>query len=369
MNKRVAVLPGDGIGAEITIEAVELLETVGKQFGAEFEFNYGDIGGNAVDVHGTPLPDATVELCRASDAVLLGAVGGPKWDNEPRERRPETGLLGIRKALQVFANLRPIKVFPELSAASPLKPEVVDGVDFVIVRELTGGLYFGEPKERRNGPDGPEVVDTLRYSEKEIERILRVGFELAQKRGGRLTSVDKANVLESSRMWREIAQRLSSEYADVELSHLLVDNCAMQIVKSPGQFDVVVTENLFGDILSDESAVVTGSLGMLPSASLGANGVGLYEPVHGTAPDIAGKGLANPMATFLSTAMMLRHSFGMDEAADAVEQAVSDVITEGMRTADLAGPGESYLSTREISEQIKNNVKRREPIGSKNTVR
>jgi 3-isopropylmalate dehydrogenase len=274
--------------------------------------------------------------------------------------RPEAGLLGIRKALGLYANLRPVTVFPALTDASPLKPDVVRGVDFVIVRELTGGLYFGTPRERRTGPVGLEVVDTLLYTEAEIERILRLGFEVARGRRGRLTSVDKANVLESSRVWREIAERLAPEYPDVELNHLLVDNAAMQLVRNPGQFDVIVTENLFGDILSDEAAMIAGSIGLLPSASLGESGPGLYEPVHGSAPDIAGRGIANPLATFLSVALMLRHSLGMPAAASAVEGAVRAVLEEGWRTADLARAGDPVVSTAEMGERVRAWVKRGE---------
>jgi 3-isopropylmalate dehydrogenase len=274
--------------------------------------------------------------------------------------RPEAGLLGIRKALGLYANLRPVTVFPALTDASPLKPDVVRGVDFVIVRELTGGLYFGTPRERRTGPAGLEVVDTLLYTEAEIERILRLGFEVARGRRGRLTSVDKANVLESSRVWREIAERLAPEYPDVELNHLLVDNAAMQLVRNPGQFDVIVTENLFGDILSDEAAMIAGSIGLLPSASLGESGPGLYEPVHGSAPDIAGRGIANPLATFLSVALMLRHSLGMPAAASAVEGAVRAVLEEGWRTADLARAGDPVVSTAEMGERVRAWVKRGE---------
>ncbi|MDQ0188957.1 3-isopropylmalate dehydrogenase [Alicyclobacillus cycloheptanicus] len=357
MNKHITVLPGDGIGPEVTAEAQKLLEEVAVQFGHTFEFTAAHIGGAAIDAEGTPLPEQTVARCKASDAVLLGAVGAPKYDRGPASGRPEAGLLGLRKALDVFANLRPITVFPPLAAASPLKDEVLTNVDFVIVRELTGGLYFGTPRERIQTDHGLEVVDTLRYSEQEIERILRLGYQIAQQRGKRLTSVDKANVLESSRVWRETAERLHAEYPDVELNHLLVDNAAMQIVKDPGQFDVIVTENLFGDILSDEGAMITGSIGMLPSASLGAGGPGLYEPVHGSAPDIAGKGIANPLASFLSAAMMLRHSFGMFAEADAVEQAVQQVLADGLRTADIAGPGDTPLSTAEMGEAVRTRLR------------
>ncbi len=353
MKKQITVLPGDGIGPEVTNEACRLLEAVGTEFGHTFSFTFAHIGGAAIDATGTPLPEETVAACRVSDAVLLGAVGAPKYDRGPASGRPEAGLLGLRKALGVFANLRPITVFPALAKASPLKDEILESVDFLIVRELTGGLYFGTPRERIETPNGLEVVDTLRYTEHEIERIIRLGYETARTRGRRLTSVDKANVLESSRVWRETAERLHVEYPDVELSHLLVDNAAMQIVKNPGQFDVIVTENLFGDILSDEGAMITGSIGMLPSASLGQGGPGLYEPVHGSAPDIAGKGVANPLASFLSVALMLRQSLGMAAEADAVESAVNRVLADGLRTADIAEPGQSALGTAEMGDAVR----------------
>lgn len=350
--RRIAVLPGDGIGPEVTDEAVRVLNAVAEQYGHTFSFSYGEIGGCAVDELGTPLPDETVALCQDSDAVLLGAVGGPQWDHGPAHLRPETGLLGIRKALGLYANLRPVRLFPGLLNASPLKPEVVDGVDVVIVRELTGGLYFGTPRERRVGERGLEVVDTLCYTQTEIERILRLGFELAGARGGRLTSVDKANVLESSRLWRETAEQLKSEYPDVTVSHMLVDNTAMQLIRDPRQFDVIVTENLFGDILSDEAAMITGSIGLLPSASLGVSGPGLYEPVHGSAPDIAGQHKANPLAAILSVALLLRHSLGLQAEADAVEGAVEAVLEAGHRTIDLAGRGQPSLSTRDMADKV-----------------
>jgi 3-isopropylmalate dehydrogenase len=358
--KRIAVLPGDGIGPEVVSEAVRLLEQVASLWDVQFEFQYGRVGGAAIDEDGEPLPSWVVELCRASDAVLLGAVGGPKWDRGPAHLRPEAGLLGLRKALGLYANLRPVTVFPALVEASPLRADVVQGADFVIVRELTGGLYFGTPRERRQGPDGLEVVDTLRYTEREIERILRLAFEIARGRNGRLTSVDKANVLESSRVWREIAERLAADYPDVELTHLLVDNAAMQIVRNPRQFDVMVTENLFGDILSDEAAMITGSIGLLPSASLGDGGPGLYEPVHGSAPDIAGTGKANPLATFLSVALMLRHSLGMPDAAAAVERAVREVLDDGWRTADIARADNRVLNCAEMGDAVRRRLKRRD---------
>ncbi|WDL97988.1 3-isopropylmalate dehydrogenase [Alicyclobacillus sp. ALC3] len=357
MIKHISVLPGDGIGPEVTNEACRLLETVGAEFGHTFSFTFAHIGGAAIDAAGTPLPEETIAACRASDAVLLGAVGAPQYDRGPASGRPEAGLLGLRKALGVFANLRPITVFPALAKASPLKDEILKNVDFLIVRELTGGLYFGTPRERIETPEGLEVIDTLRYTEHEIERIIRLGYETARTRGRRLTSVDKANVLESSRVWRETVQRLQAEYPDVELNHLLVDNAAMQIVKNPGQFDVMVTENLFGDILSDEGAMITGSIGMLPSASLGNGGPGVYEPVHGSAPDIAGKGVANPLATFLSVALMLRQSLGMAAEADAVERAVNHVLTDGLRTADIADIGQSALGTAEMGDAVRDRLR------------
>ncbi|MCL6516089.1 3-isopropylmalate dehydrogenase [Alicyclobacillus sp.] len=352
MEKRIVVLPGDGIGPEVTGEAVRLLGAVGERFGHRFEFQFAKIGGAAIDETGVPLPDETLRACLASDAVLLGAVGGPRWDRLPGPQRPEAGLLKLRKALGVYANLRPITVHAPLAGASTLKPEVVEGVDFVIVRELTGGLYFGA-KERRQGEHGVEVTDTLVYTEQEVERILRLGFELARQRRRHLTSVDKANVLESSRLWREIAERLAPEYPDVTLTHLLVDNAAMQLVKNPRQFDVIVTENMFGDILSDEAAMITGSIGLLPSASLGSGGPGLYEPIHGSAPDIAGQGLANPLATFASVAMMLDYGFGLAEEAAAVRRAIAEVLSEGWRTADIAAGGPA-ISTEQMGEKVRN---------------
>ncbi|SIS58729.1 3-isopropylmalate dehydrogenase [Alicyclobacillus vulcanalis] len=357
MTKKIAILPGDGIGREVTAEAVKLIHVVAEAHGERWSLEEGLIGGSAYDATGNPLPEETVRLCRAADAVLLGAVGGPKWDQLPGDRRPEAGLLGIRKALEVFANLRPIQTWPGLLAASPLKRELVEGVDFIIVRELTGGLYFGEPKARLNG--GEAVVDTLHYTRDEIRRVVRVAFDLAKSRRGRLTSVDKANVLESSRVWREVVEEVAADYPGVTVEHLLVDNAAMQIVTRPKTFDVIVTENMFGDILSDEAAVITGSIGMLPSASLGEKGPGLYEPVHGSAPDIAGQGLANPLATFLSVALMMRHSLQLPHAADAIEQAVYGVIERGVRTRDLARAGEAFVKTAEVSAMVCEDVQRR----------
>ncbi|MBS4191504.1 3-isopropylmalate dehydrogenase [Bacillus sp. FJAT-49705] len=353
MKKRIAVLPGDGIGKEVVKGAIEVLQAVAERFGHQFYFQYGKIGGEAIDAVGTPLPDETVELCKQSDAVLLGAVGGYKWDRQPVHLRPERGLLKIRKDLNLFANLRPTNYYPSLAESSPLRNEVIEGVDMVMVRELTGGLYFGKPSERtkKNGEDA--VVDTLYYQRKEMERVIKLAFELAKTRKGKVTSVDKANVLESSRMWREVAEEVGKEYPEVVLEHMLVDNAAMQMIKKPKQFDVVVTENMFGDILSDEASVLTGSLGMLPSASLSQKGPYLYEPIHGSAPDIEGKNVANPIAMILSAAMMLRLSFGMNEEAEAVEQAVNQVLDAGYRTADIMSFGKKKVSTSEMVEEVK----------------
>ncbi len=347
---RIVLLPGDGIGPEIVGAARRLLEALG-----EFEFTEHLMGGCSIDAHGTALTDAVLDACRAADAVLLGAVGGPKWDTtDPDAPRPEQGLLGLRKGMGLYANLRPVRPSPALVGASPLREERIAGTDLLVVRELTGGIYFGD-----SGRDGDSAHDTCEYSATEVERIARVGFEAAQRRAAgadrkpRVTSVDKANVLETSRLWREVVGRVAPDYPDVELDHLLVDNAAMQLVSRPAEFDVIVTENLFGDILSDESAMLTGSLGMLPSASLGADGEpGLFEPVHGSAPDIAGQGIANPLATFLSTAMMLRH--GLDRSGDAerIEAAVDAVLDRGLRTPDLAGEGETAVGTDEVTEAV-----------------
>lgn len=341
---KVCTLPGDGIGPEIIAEGVKVLNAIGKKYDAEFECIDALLGGCAIDACNTALPDETLEIARKSDAVLLAAVGGPKWDTtDPAKPRPEQGLLGIRKALGLYTNLRPVQIFSALSAASTLKPEVIDGVDMMIVRELTGGLYFGK-RERfydeegagANGTRGQRAYDTLEYREYEIERIARQAFDAARKRRNKVTSVDKANVLETSRMWREIVHRVGQEeYPDVQLEDLLVDNAAMQLINRPSDFDVVVTENMFGDILSDEAAQITGSLGMLASASLG-DGVALYEPSHGSAPDIAGQGIANPLAQILSVAMMLRYSFNISEGADDIERAITEVLDEGWRSADIA---------------------------------
>ncbi len=343
---KICLLPGDGIGPEIIAEGVKVLDAVGAKYDTAFEYTEALIGGCAIDATGEALPQATLDAANASDAVLLAAVGGPKWDTtDPGKPRPEQGLLGIRKALGLYTNLRPVKIFNALAGASTLKPEVIDGVDLVIVRELTGGLYFGK-RERfydeegagTDGARGQRAYDTLEYREYEIERIARQAFEAARKRRGKVTSVDKANVLETSRMWREIVHRIhEAEYPEIELEDLLVDNTAMQLINRPADFDVVVTENMFGDILSDEAAQITGSLGMLASASLG-DGTALYEPSHGSAPDIAGQGIANPLAQILSVEMMLRYSFGMNEAADDITRAVTAVLDEGWRTGDIKNP-------------------------------
>lgn len=353
--KKIAVIAGDGIGPEVVAEAEKVLKKAEELYGYSFETEHALFGGIAIDEKGTPLPEDTLAICKSADAVLLGAVGGPKWDNNSKELRPETGLLGIRKALGLFSNLRPAVVFDCLKEASTLKPEVLEGTDLMVVRELTGGIYFGE-KLRRQGEHGEEAVDTCVYNVTEIERITRQAFEIAQKRRKKLASVDKANVLETSRLWRETVNRIAPEYPDVELEHVLVDNCAMQLLRRPSSFDVIVTENMFGDILSDEAAMLTGSIGMLASASMGdstgAGSFGLYEPVHGSAPDIAGQGLANPIATILSVALMFRLTFNYAEAADAIEAAVAKVLDEGHRTADIAVDKSQALSTSQMGDLI-----------------
>ncbi|CAI08818.1 3-isopropylmalate dehydrogenase [Aromatoleum aromaticum] len=345
---KICILPGDGIGPEITAEAVRVIEALDLKF----EMEEALLGGAAVDATGDPYPEATRKLAREADAVLLGAVGGPKWDTLPREQRPERGLLGIRKDLGLFANLRPAILYPELANASSLKPEVVAGLDILIVRELTGDIYFGQPR-------GLEVRDgerfgfnTMHYSESEIRRIGRVAFEAARKRNRRLCSVDKMNVLETTQLWRDVMIELAAEYPDVELSHMLVDNAAMQLVRAPKQFDVMVTGNMFGDILSDEASMLTGSIGMLPSASLDANNKGLYEPSHGSAPDIAGQGIANPLATILSVAMMLRYTFNQENGALRIENAVKKVLAQGLRTGDIFEPGTTKVGTKQMGDAV-----------------
>ena len=353
MNYNIALLRGDGIGPEIVDSAVEVLKKIGTKYGHTFNFTPYLIGGCAIDATGEPLPEETVKGCLASDSVLLGAVGGPKWDSLPGNKRPEKALLGIRAALELFTNLRPAKLYPALKDASPLRADIVaKGFDLMIVRELTGGIYFGE-RGKREGKYGEEAYDTESYSRMEIERIGRVAFDTAMKRSKKLISIDKANVLETSRLWREIMHKMSEEYPEVEYSDMLVDNAAMQLVKNPQQFDVVVTSNMFGDILSDEASQITGSIGMLASASLGSTKRGMYEPIHGSAPDIAGQNKANPIATILSAAKMLRYSFDLAEEADCIEKAVDAVLEKGYRTADLLGGSEEKpLSCTEMTEKI-----------------
>ena len=352
MKKSIAVIRGDGIGPEIVNQALLVLNKIAAKFGHEFTYTDVDMGGCAIDKYGDPLPQHELDKCTASDSVLLGAVGGPKWNDVPGPQRPEKGLLRLRAGMGVYSNNRPAKIWPQLSDASPLKPEIVaKGIDFIIVRELIGGIYFGkhETVER----DGQKVaIDELTYSEEEIRRIGRIGFETARKRGKRLCSVEKSNVLDSSRLWKKVMHELASEYPDVELSDMLVDNCAMQIVKDPSQFDVVVTENMFGDILSDEASMITGSIGMIPSSSLGASTCGLYEPIHGSAPDIAGQDIANPIGTILSAAMMLRYSFDLAAEADAIEAAVSRVLDAGYRTGDIFSPGCKKVGCSEMGKLI-----------------
>jgi len=345
---RVMTLPGDGVGPEIVAAARQVLDAAGQKYGYLLAYEEGVMGGCAIDAYGTPMEDGLIERCQSCDAVLLGAVGGPKWDTtDPHKPRPEQGLLDMRKGLELFANLRPVKSFPALAHNSTLKPEVIAGVDMMVVRELTGGVYFGK-RERV----GDTAYDTMIYSEPEVDRLVDYAFKVAEGRRRLVHSVDKANVLESSRLWRAVAIRVGERYPEIELRHMLVDNCAMQFIRDPRQFDVIATENLFGDVLSDEAAMLTGSIGMLPSASVGAGGVSLYEPIHGSAPDIAGKGLANPCATILSAAMMLDLSFGEREAARAVERAVETALEQGARTADIAGPGEDKLGTAEMTDAI-----------------
>lgn len=352
-NYRITLLPGDGIGPEIMAVAVNVLKVVGNKFDIQFEFQEALIGGAAIDATGEPLPEATLKTCRDSDAVLLAAIGGYKWDELPSDKRPEAGLLGLRAGLELFANLRPAKIIPQLIDASSLKKEVVEGVDIMVVRELTGGIYFGKPKGIFETETGEKRgINTMAYTEAEIERIGKVAFDAARKRGGKLCSVDKANVLEVSQLWRSKITKLAEEYQDVELSHLYVDNAAMQLLRAPKQFDTIVTGNLFGDILSDAAAMLTGSIGMLPSASLGANAPGVFEPVHGSAPDIAGEDKANPLAQILSAAMMLRYGLNQADAADYIEKAVSQVLHTGFRTGDIMSEGMNYVGCQAMGEAL-----------------
>ena len=363
MQFKLAVLPGDGVGPEVTSEGIKVLQAIGKRFGHNFNLDYGLVGGVSIDQLGTALSPHTLKMCNDCDAVLLGAVGGPKWDDPQATVHPEDGLLALRKGLGLFANLRPVKVLPMLANSTNLKPEVIDGVDFMFVRELTGGLYFGRPKKRWQTSRGRRAVDSMIYSEQEIERIVRVGFELARTRRKNLTSVDKANVLESSRLWRQVATEVSEDYPDVELDHMLVDSCAMRLIQNPTYFDVVVTENTFGDILTDEASMLAGSMGMLPSASLA--GVpkgdlkisGMYEPIHGSAPRRAGLNMANPLATILSIAMMLRYSFGLAKEAQAVEMAVDEALQQGYRTYDIMDEGKIKVGTKEMGDLIAGKVR------------
>lgn len=353
MSSKILILPGDGIGPEIVAEAQKVLETLRADFGLQIETEEGTIGGAGYDAAGHPLPGATLELARAADSVLLGAVGGPQYDSLPRELRPERGLLGIRSELDLFSNLRPAILYEQLADASTLRPEVVAGLDIMIVRELTGGIYFGQPRGIETLDNGERRgFNTLEYKESEIERIARSAFDIAMKRDKRLCSVDKANVLEVSELWREVVVRVGTEYPEVELSHMYVDNAAMQLVRAPKQFDVMVTTNMFGDILSDAAAMLTGSIGMLPSASLNAQNYGMYEPIHGSAPDIAGQGVANPLATILSVAMMLRYSLNEPQMADRIEQAVSDVLDKGLRTPDIHSEGMQKAGTADMGDAV-----------------
>ena len=362
MNYTITVLPGDGIGPEVITEAVKVLNAVGDKFGHIFTPQSGPVGGNAIDNFGTPLPEETKKLCENTDGILFGAVGGPKWDDPQATTRPEDGILAIRKNLGLFANLRPVKIYPQLINSSPVKPEIMQNVDMLIIRELTGGLYFAEPKKRWEEDSERKAVDTLLYSEHEIERVVKVAFELAKSRKQHVTSVDKANVLESSRLWREVTIEVSKQYPEIELAHLLVDNASMQIIREPSRFDVIVAENTFGDILTDEASILSGSMGMLPSASLAGTpgssktNVNLFEPIHGSAPDIAGQGIANPLGTILSMALMLRYSLNLHEEANAVERAVEGVLSEGFRTTDIASDGGEIIATERMGDLIAGNV-------------
>ena len=358
MQFDLTVLPGDGVGPEVTSESIKVLQATGKKFGHAFNLHYGLIGGAAIDETGEALPGDALKMCRRSDAVLLGAVGGPKWDDPKAKVRPEDGLLSLRKKLGLFANLRPVKVSPVLVDSTNLKPEVIKGVDLMVVRELTGGLYFGKPKKEWQTPRGRRAIDTMAYSEHEIERIVKVGFELARSRRKKLTSVDKANVLQTSRLWRQVTSRVAADYPDVEADDMLVDACAMRFIQNPAYFDVIVTENTFGDILTDEASMLAGSMGMLPSASLagvprgGDKTFGMYEPIHGSAPRRAGLDMANPIAMILSVAMMLRYSCGLPKEAEAVESAVEEVLQKGYRTYDIVDEGRAKTGTKEMGDLI-----------------
>lgn len=363
MQFDITVLPGDGIGPEVISEGIKVLEAIGERFGHDFNFYYQLIGGLAIDKTGSALPQATLDACRESDAVLKGPVGGPKWDDPQAKVHPEDGLLALRGGLGLYANLRPVKVYPELINSTPIKPEVLKGVDMVVVRELTGGLYFAKPKKQWTTARGRKAVDTLAYSEQEIARIVRVGFELAQGRRKKLTSVDKANVLQSSRLWRQVANEVAVDYPDVKLDHILVDACSMRLIQSPAIFDVIVTENMFGDILTDEASMLSGSMGMMPSASLaeipapGTCAFGMYEPIHGSAPDIAGQGIANPIGTIMSIAMMLRYSFNLLAEAEVIELAVENVLKSNYRCPDIKEPGKKTVKTQEMGDILTKSVR------------
>lgn len=356
MKYNIAVIPGDGIGPEVIKETVKVLDVVGEKFGHEFNYEYLLAGGCAIDEKGTPLPDETLEVCKNNDAVLLGAVGGPKWDDPNAKIRPEQALLGLRGGLNLYCNLRPALLYAPLKEASPLKDSIIgDGIDICVVRELTGGIYFGERgREDQNGVEG--AYDTERYNVEEVKRISKIAFETAMKRDKKLTSVDKANILETSRLWRGVVNEMAKDYPEVEVNHMYVDNASMQLVRDPRQFDVIVTSNMFGDILSDEASMITGSIGMLPSASLGEGTIGMYEPIHGSAPDIAGKGLANPLATILSAAMMLRYSFNLEEEAKAIEDAVVKVLEGGYRTSDIKSKGTALVGTEDMGDLVVKNL-------------
>ncbi|MFC2046881.1 3-isopropylmalate dehydrogenase [Chloroflexota bacterium] len=362
MQFNLAVLPGDGVGPEVTTEGIKMLQTIGKRSGHTFNLKYGLVGGVAIDETDTALPDDTLKMCQRCDAVLLGAVGGPKWDDPKSKVHPEDGLLALRKGLGLFANLRPVKVYPPLVDNTNLKPKVIDGVDFIFVRELTGGVYFARPKRQWQTSRGRRATDSMTYSEQEIERIVRVGFELARTRHKKLTSVDKANVLQSSRLWRQVAIEVAAGYPDVEMDHMLVDACAMRLIQNPAYFDVLVTENMFGDILTDEASMLAGSMGMLPSASLsevpqaGGNIFGMYEPIHGSAPRRAGLNMANPTAIILSIAMMLRYSCSLVQEAETIEAAVDEVLQKGYRTYDIMDEGKTKVGTKEMGDLIAKQV-------------
>ena len=352
MNYKIAVIPGDGIGPEVVDATIKVLNVVGDKFGHKFDYEYVLAGGCAIDKFGNPLPEETLETCKKSDAVLLGAVGGPKWDDPTAKVRPEQALLGLRGGLGLYCNLRPAVLYAPLRDASPLKDSIIgDGINIQVVRELTGGIYFGE-RGQCDDNGVPAAYDTEKYNENEVRRIAKIGFEAAMKSKKKVTSVDKANILESSRLWRRIIEEVHKDYPEVEVNHLYIDNATMQMVRDPRQFDVIITSNMFGDILSDEASMVTGSIGMLPSASLGENSFGMYEPIHGSAPDIAGKGIANPLATILSGAMMLRYSFNLDDEAKMIEKAVLDVLNDGLRTGDIMSEGMKLVNTKEMTKAV-----------------